>query len=279
LLILKKYLPVDVDFGNADIHFSPNSQQAIFDFATPTTTYSYLFNIGEETTEPFDISPTRDSLLQAWNIEKNKEITKILETFPKAMRPLALSEFEIIDFSPDQTKVLYQARSNFTLPLAITPPVIGANQTPEARSLQAGKLYVYDKKEDKNYLIPWNEKDVESTPTKYKVSPGTVDVQHVFATPTSVPNVFSLTPTPPFVPLYSEKEFPIIWHSDSKHLSIQKNKQIVMIDYDGENERTIYSGPFEKDFFFITNSGKLYVLSNLNPQNNQYDDLYEIGIQ
>jgi hypothetical protein len=52
-----------------------------------------------------------------------------------------------------------------------------------------------------------------------------------------------------------------------------------MIDYDGENERTIYSGPFEKDFFFITNSGKLYVLSNLNPQNNQYDDLYEIGIQ
>jgi hypothetical protein len=278
-LVLKKNLPADIDLNNTNVYFSPNSQEAIFEFTTETTTYSYLFSLGGETTEPFDISP--DNILQSWKVEKNKEITKILETFPKAFRPIALENFSIIAFSPDQTKILYQANSDVTLPPIITPSLIGANQSPESRDLQKGKLYVYDKKEDKNFLLPIDE-NVLVSPTPLLLDaaakkPLLTPTKIPTATPT--PTIVSLTPEPPFVPLYSEKDFPIVWYDDSKHLAIKQERDIEMMDYDGQNKRTVYAGPFEKDFFYITNDGKLFILTNLNPQYNQYADLYEVGIQ
>ncbi len=268
LIVLKKYLPQDIDFKNTTVHFSPDLQQAIFEFPTEAgSTYAYLFTLGEEVTQPFDISASKDTLLATWEEDKSKEVTKILETFPKLLRPIAANSFSIIAFSPDQTKVLYQAKSSFTLPPIITPPLIGSNQSTETRSISKGDLYIYDKKEDKNYLIPFNQNVADL------LSPTRAPIQTFLRTK------LSPTPIPTLQPIFSDSNFPIIWHSDSKHISIQEEKKIVMVDYDGSNKRTIYSGPFEPGFFFITNSGKLYILTNLNPQDNLFSDLYEIGIQ
>jgi hypothetical protein len=266
IIILKKYLPQDVDLSKTDVTFSPDLQQAIFEFPTSTgSSYSYLFSLSDEVTQPFDISSSKDSLLNTWHTSKNQEAEKILETFPKQILPIATNNFSIISFSPDQTKMLYQAKADIELPPIITPPLIGSDQTQEERSLRKDQIYVYDKKEDKNYHISFTQSlAVSPTPsvTLYKLTP----------------TVTSLSPTPG-PEIISNKQFPVIWHSDSKHLTIEQNKNIVMLDYDGTNQQTIYSGPFKPGFFYITNSGKLYVLSNLNPENNKYGDLYEIGIQ
>lgn len=71
----------------------------------------------------------------------------------------------------------------------------------------------------------------------------------------------------------------IQWYPDSKHLSFNDNKKIVVIDYDGTNKQSVYSGPFDESFFTITGDGSLITLSNLNPETNKLPDLYAVGIK
>jgi hypothetical protein len=53
----------------------------------------------------------------------------------------------------------------------------------------------------------------------------------------------------------------------------------VIVDYDDTNEQTVYSGPFEQNFVTVTPEGKLIILANLNPEANQFADLYLVGIK
>lgn len=142
-------LPNIIDIKNVKIVFSPDQKQAIFELDNS----SYLLSLNEINLNPLDVTTSKEALIDAWQTEKNKNFSKILETFPKEFDKIASSSFEIISFSPNETKVLYKASDNVNLPLMISPPLISTNQTPEDRSLTAGKAYVYDRKEDKNFLL------------------------------------------------------------------------------------------------------------------------------
>lgn len=156
LIALKTNLPQGVDFTKAEVVFSPDLKQAVFELDS----LAYLFSLDEENKELFEITGSKDTLLTAWEEEKNKKITKIIETFPKEIAKIASGSFEIFDFSPDETRVFYRAKKAATLLPAITPPLIGTNQTNEERSLKKDGLYVYDKKEDKNYLVANLQADI-----------------------------------------------------------------------------------------------------------------------
>lgn len=212
-----------VDFVNTKVIFSPDQKQAIFEFEQN----SYLLSLQEDNLNPLEVTLSKDTLIEAWQKEKTKNFNKILETFPKNFDKIASDSFNIISFSPNETKVLYQAKSNVELPLMIKPVMIATNQTPEERSIKKGKTYVYDRKEDKNFLVG---------------------------------NVMK-------------------WYSDSRHLIIEENKKIAIVDYDDTNKQTVYSGPFESSFFNPTSDGKIIVLINLNSQVNELPDLYLVGIR
>ena len=232
-------LPNIVDFINTKVIFSPDQKQAIFEFASSDEALaklevSYLLSLQEDNLNPLEITLSKDTLIQAWQNEKTKNFNKILETFPKDFDKIASDSFNIISFSPNETKVLYQAKKNVELPLMIKPVMIATNQTPEERSIKKGETYVYDRKEDKN---------------------------------------FPLSST--FNPLLSSLK----WYSDSRHLIIEENKKIAIVDYDDTNKQTVYSGPFESSFFNPTSDGKIIVLINLNSQVNELPDLYLVGIR
>ncbi len=259
-LILKKNLPPAVSINSLTITYSPDYQEGIFEFTSEQGTVSYLLSLDEENTQPFDITSSKETLIAAWKEEKNREIRKILETFPKPISKIASDSFRLVAFSPDETKVLYQATKTTVLPPIITPPLIGANQTKEERTLKQNALYVYDRKEDKNFEV--------------------TNIQLPSMTPMPVPRTLSLTPTPqPLLYMDESLLYTITWYADSKHFVINEKRQIFVIDYDGANKRTIYSGPFEEDFFTVTREGKLLILTNLNPQHNTSSDLYEVGIR
>ena len=217
-------IPNIVDYKNIKITFSPDQKQAIFQ----TEENSYLLSLEEDNLYPLDVTMSKDALFEAWQNEKNNNNTKILETFPKDFDKIASSSFEIISFSPNETKVLYKANENVELPLMIKPPLISTNQTPEIRSVIKDKIYVYDRKEDKNFLLP---------------------------------------------------NLNLKWYFDSRHLVVEEEKKISIVDYDGINKQSIYSGPFESSFFNTTNDGKIVVLTNLNAQVNELPDLYLVGIR
>jgi len=149
-IILKQDLGLnpDINFGEAEVYFSPDYKQMIADWGKN----AYLLSIDDENA-PLDVSYSKKVVVDAWEKEKEIEKLKIFETFPKDMVKIATESFKIISFSPDETKVLYQARLPVELTPVLSPPMIAANQTQEERTLKKDAFYVYDKKEDKNFRI------------------------------------------------------------------------------------------------------------------------------
>lgn len=228
LIASSSLFPENFDWKNAEIHISPDLKQIIID--------NYLLSLEEENQSLFDLSfsYSKENLISAWEEKKQANKLKILETYPKEFLKIATDSFKIISFSPNDNKILYQSLKNINLE-PITTPIIGTNQTPENRILKKNETYVYDKKEDKNYLIT----NLHSPITNYQIQ----------------------------------------WYFDSKHIVIEDNKKIVICEYDNTNCQTIYSGPFEKGFFMPTLDGKIIILANLNPEANEYPDLYLVGIR
>ena len=259
LIALKKNLSTSLgnfSFNEAEVEVSPDAKEAIFSFETSFVPASYLLSLdppsGEEDTSFFDISSSRETLTQAWSKQKEEVNRKILEAYPKEIAKVASDSFHVIEFSPDETKLLYLAKRSTTLPQAVQPPLIAVNQTPENRNIAVNSSYVYDKKEDRNYKIDLiNLIDLISNQNKKTL--GQLNQLEI-------------------------RNF-INWYSDSKHLVINEGKKISFIDYDNQNKQTVYSGDFDNSFFKVTNDGKILILTNLNPESNKFPDLYAVGIR
>ncbi|MCL4390041.1 PEGA domain-containing protein, partial [Patescibacteria group bacterium] len=81
-----------------------------------------------------------------------KLATQETKLAPTVLATLATASADLT-FSPDETKILYQATSSAYLPTYLLTYLPGTNPTPQVRHLTAGNTYVYDLKEDRNYLI------------------------------------------------------------------------------------------------------------------------------
>ena len=278
-IITREILPADAAIASAEVEFAPDYREAIFTFPskeTPENEYSYLLSLEGENTELFDVQASREQLLLAWDRERQRQLGKILETFPKEIESIATDSFRIISFSPDETKILYQATSNTTLPLVLEPPLIGANQTAEERTLEENKVYVYDRKEDKNFPLNVNIELI--TPESDNQNEENTVEDTVIATETET----EATTTPDLqIENYNSLEIfdYIQWYPSSRHLVLNEGSTISIMEYDGANKQAVYSGPYDTSFFALNSDWKLLVLANLNPQNNQNGDIYLIGIR
>ena len=299
-------LPENIELSSADVVFSPDNEEGIFTFNLKSETemnepltetdgkaesteedeqnestekVSYLLSLTGDNSQLTDVTGSKDVIINAWNKEKNKQVLKILETFPKEIRKVATDSVQIVSLSPDETKILYVAKKEVTLPLVIKPPLIGANQTPEERALKENGIYVYDKKEDKNFRVPVsftleteNDKNVTVTPTPTPTLTQLEIDQDPEATLEASIDV-----------LDEEVKTKVLsqlqWFPTSRHLITRQDDQIAVMEYDGKNKVVVYSGPFQNKFFASTASYNLLVVVNLNPQNNTYGDLYTIGIR
>lgn len=232
LIALKSIFDKSTSLIDSKFDLSPEGKQLMI-----ASSSSYLISAEEENTEAFNITKSKENIIDAWITLNEKNTEKILETFEEPLPKIASESFKIISFSPDDTKILYQAKKNTTLP-PIIPPLIGTNQSREERNIAKNNIYVYDQKEDKNFPVLLSKSIDLTNIGKY-----------------------------------------VVWYPDSKHLVINEDRKINVVDYDGENKQTVYSGPFESDFFAITTDGKLLILANLNPQSNLLPDVYAVGIK
>ena len=155
VLILKEKFPLFLTLKNSEIVFSPDYKQFVLTLYSQdkTLSKSYLISTETENQELFDVTDSKETLIDAWDKEKTKEIQKILETYPKEIQKIASSSLQILSMSPDQTKILYKPTKDLNIPFIIKPPLIASNQTKESRNISSKNIYVYDKKEDKNFKI------------------------------------------------------------------------------------------------------------------------------
>lgn len=141
-------------FSKAHLSWSPDGKELLATISgnlkSPTT---YLLRALGFNDNPKDVTEILASTEAFWQKDKLEKEKSRLDTLKPALQKMIAENFNILAWSPDETKILYQASSSATLPLIIKPRLAGVDATPEERSIKKDSVYVYDIKEDKNYKI------------------------------------------------------------------------------------------------------------------------------
>jgi hypothetical protein len=226
------------DFSLSTFVWSPDSSQILATLSDVSST-KYLLGTNGMNQSPQDVTETLASVNASWQKTKADKDKAMIDSLPKTLRAFVTNDFNILQWSADETKILYEASQSASIPLVINPPLIGTDSTPQVRDIRKGEVYVYDIKEDRNYLI------LSSLPSG-EVQTGTL---------------------------------PIMWYPDSKHLVYVHDGKIDMMEYDAGNQTTVYAGPFVDDYVFPwPDATKLVILTNLgNP--NIAPNLYTLGLK
>ncbi len=247
------------DITTANITWSPDSTEILAD----NSIIYRLYQINRPGTFT-DVTTTYTSLLSDWSDESNTKLMQQLQAFKQPIIDMATSSAKIISLSPDETKILYEATASATIPQVITPPLIGTDSTAEDRNIKPGKIYVYDSKEDKNYLLL----DQNELPTPTPTPTPATRVRRLAGTP---------TPTPTPANTLAEK---IHWFPTSNHILLMIPGKIDVMEYDRTNWVTIYSGPFEDGFVAPwSNGSRIIIMTNLNPGASTLPNLYTVNLR
>lgn len=144
-----------VVFDTANLSWSPDGQQLLA--TIPSTSGNkptvYLLDTTTANQTPKDVTETLSTVTDSWNKLTDDKETSRLNTLKPKLKQFVMANASILSWSPDETKFLYTASTSATLPPIIQPAIIGADSTPQERTLQKDAVYVYDTKEDKNFKI------------------------------------------------------------------------------------------------------------------------------
>jgi hypothetical protein len=240
------------------LKWSPDSTSILF--STPTV--DRLYTPGRNT-EMRIVTQQLESILKQWQREETEKQERQLSAFKQDFINVATASARIISFSPDESKVLYEATATASLPIIINPPLIGANTTKEERTISPGKLYVYDRKEDKNYFL--------------------LDKNEIAPSPTPTPTTRRQRGTTAQSTTHSQQPattIPIYWFPTNRHLILAIDKKIDIMEYDRTNWVTVYAGPFEENFIAPWPGGsRIVVLTNLNPGASPLPNLFTVNLR
>lgn len=143
-------------FSKASLQWSPDGKELLAvinsaqDIQYPTI---YLLKTNSMNQNPQDVTATIDTLNADWKEEKSEKERSRIDSLNTKLKKLISENFNILSWSPDETKILYTASKSAVLNLVISPPLIGTDSTPQERNIQKDLTYIYDIKEDKNFKI------------------------------------------------------------------------------------------------------------------------------
>lgn len=216
-------------FSQAHISWSPDGKQIIASTAAePSNPTYYLLKTDGLNETPQDITTTLQEVTDEWNAQRVAQDTARFKSLKPAVQKYVKKNFNILSWSPDDTKILYQAKESGKMPIFLKPRLIGNNPLYERRDVKKGAIYVYDRKEDVNTRL--------------------IDSIDELCRPTD-----------------QDCKLPFTWFPDSNHLIYVNDKKISLIEDDGSNMTTIYAGPFLDHYVFPWPDGsKIVMLTNLN---------------
>lgn len=232
-----------VPFSKAELSWSPDGKQilAVVKNESGDSTY-YLLKTDGFNAEPQDVTATLASITDSWQTQKKDKETARIKSLKPAVQKYATENFKILAWSPDETKILYQASASAEMPIFLKPRIIGNNLLYEQRSLKEGAIYSYDSKKDINTRVLDKTDEVCDALEKGCIIPFT-------------------------------------WFPDSRHLLYVHSNKIEAVEDDGSNMTTLYAGPFVDHYVFPWPDGsKIVILTNLGNSNTP-PTLYTIILQ
>ncbi len=200
-----------------------------------------------------NVSVSEKDILANWEEERKKRLSSQIKKLPEEMQNILNKKASKIVFSPDEDLVLYTASESATIPQNLIKPVPGASTQKQERDIKAGKTYIYDIKEDRNFFI--TEKEV--------ILNGWVEYAN-FQNPKTKEKTL---------------EESISWYPSSRHLITTEKEKIIIMDYDGTNRQTVYSGSYVSQHAYpILSLDRILILTNLGA-NSSIPNLYSLGIK
>ena len=206
----------DGDLTNATFEFSPDSRQILL----TTSQGIFLLDSGSFTPQGqrTNITSKKVATLAEWEIQKKEQITSLLKPFPAQISEVLGKRTSKLVLSPDEQMILYTASSEGTLAENLVRPLPGASTQKQERTIKAGSTYIYDIKEDRNFLVSNLPEDKEN----------------------------------------------VRWMPSSRHVLLAQEGSVVIMDYDGTNKQTVYSGAYVAPIAYpYTNTTRILILTNL----------------
>lgn len=161
--------PQSLPLEQIETEWSPDSRQILLTINSKDEKSKQYFLLETNQTYDFTLSPLIGTpstqvitILDSWEKQKNQQNKALLKKLPEEMQTLLGEKAASFSFSPDESKVLYQAGSDFQIKEKLLPhEIIGASTQKEERVVKKNQWYVYDLREDKNFLVLGNEENTK----------------------------------------------------------------------------------------------------------------------
>lgn len=234
-------------------NWSPDSRKILISAAAA----SFVIPTGSLTRENETINirgAKLDKTIKEWVQEEAGLTQPRLDRLPPPLKDILERKTSHLVFSPDQNKVLYTASGSATIAENLIPLLPGSSTQKQERNIKSGQIYVYDIKEDRNFLIldksegvylgDWNAP--ESTPSAQ----------------------------------VKKSSAKLTWFPTSNHLIFAEPEKITIMDYDGTNRQVVWSGPYEPPFAIpYPSANRLLILTRLGAGNSNFPNLYTLSLK
>lgn len=141
------------NFSKAAMEFSPDGLSLLATIPAPAGDKIYLLKTDILNTEPQNVTFTVEQVKKQWELMQQQLDKKFITSLPQPIRSFVQGNFSNPQLSPEGDKIQYVASESANITHFINPPLPTTNSTAETRNLVKGNAYVYQIKEDKNYLL------------------------------------------------------------------------------------------------------------------------------
>jgi len=268
------------DYTTSNYTWSPNGSEILVSFKTGSHILLDATKFNDLATLK-DVTVRLPQILSEWELELARQERVQLLKLPEFMASIATQSATNLYFSPDSKRLLYQSITNLDIPTGLVPTLPSSSTQTESRSLQAGSWYVYDLKEDKNFLIA-----EDKLPKTQKI---TLLPNFAVAIPAeliSSPSAFHLLQngtTGESIIMFNAQYSSIVvsqiqWFPDSTHLILTTDSGIDLLEYDSTNRVTIYGGPMDKSIVYPWPDGSK-IITRISFSEGTLPNLYTIKLK
>jgi len=231
----------DGDLNGSIWEFSPDGREILL--TTPSGIYLLDSGVFTPQSQRINVASKKDAIFASWKKERDDRLNAQIRNLPDELIDILQRRVSAILFSPDDSKIAYTASSSASLSQNLIKPLPGSSTQKEDRDIKIDHTYVYDIKEDRNFLID-------------------TGVEQLLLGNLYKPNINRR----------------LFWLSNSRNLVLAQEGKISIVDYDGTNRQLVYSGSYvSPDAYPYTNSSSLLILTSLGAASTP--NLYSLNLK